>query len=119
MADWKYIAYNQNYMQTLPIIFPASLNHVDVARQMHRLVSNAGRLSATVDSAGFIGSLAVVSCYGASESLGDLPHSTMDAETINTFPVHHGIRDSFLPQVHDMVRLKHIEMLMDQIRGER
>jgi len=111
---WKYVAYTVDYQRTVPIIFPKTLNHVDVARAMSKVISERGRRPATVDSAGFIDALGIAGVSGSSESLDNLSSRSIDATIINNMPYEFGLA-SMLPGVEKMVLTQVVQLLLDRI----
>lgn len=70
----------------MPVIFPNTISHVDVAEAIQGM---AGMSKAEVASAGFI-NLRAISCHGESETL-ELQSEPGDLTVINTNDYFHGL----------------------------
>jgi hypothetical protein len=81
----KYVMLETADGQKLPIIFPESLNHIDVADVVGRLVDRSlkltGKRRTLPCSAGFVG-LQNVTVTGESDSLGGMKSTPLDAARI-------------------------------------
>lgn len=112
MADWKYIAYRVGD-QTVPFIFPGFLVHQQVAVSLNPLMSDFGKRSAPIDSAGFVNGLACVAVSGKSESLADLRCNESVASIINLMPYDNG-REPIITGYERLLLMKTAEMLMQR-----
>lgn len=106
----KYVMF-QVEDQKIPIIFPEQLVHAEVAAVVKAVLSNGAK----VVSAGLITAMAVVATDGDSETLG-LKSDPADANIINAYPYEHG-RDSIMPHIGIMIRLRVAELLMKGVEG--
>lgn len=111
MADWKYIMFEARGVH-VPIIFPNSLTHADVAQRLQLVVSDQLKDYAQVVSAGFITGLVAVATEGLSETL-NIKSRRADRAIINEMPYAGGRTDGL--SCEPMV----IEAVMRQLNPAR
>jgi len=99
MADYKYIMFQTTDGRCIPVIFPGTLVHADVARGMRAAALPRG---AAVVSAGHIGTLHVTSTFGDSETLNVMSHPN-DRDIINCHPYSNGLPDT-IPNLPALMR---------------
>ncbi len=89
----KYIVLKEG-IRKLPIIFPDTFNHIDVARMFKDMEPI---------SAGFIDLFPNIVCHGHSETLRLKPHED-DETLIKTFSYHQGVYDPCMIRVAEILQ---------------
>jgi hypothetical protein len=113
MSGWKYVMFDGMSGSKIPVIFPDSLVHRDVAETIPLLNPQVNHV---VQNAGFVDGLICVDTSGESETL-KIKSSRLDAGIINTHPYTKGILTSIALMTEKMVLEKTIELL--QLRLKR
>jgi len=106
MAEWKYVMFQDADGRCIPVIFPGSLVHLDVARSVRAALPRGN----AVVSAGHIGALHVSSAFGESETL-QVKAYEKDADVINHYPYSGGMPDA-LPNMAEIVRLAYLKLIL-------
>lgn len=110
MADWKYIMLQVGDVK-VPILFPGTMAHSDMADVMARYPFDA---PAHVVSAGGIPALQVIAVEGGSTTLR-ISVDPEDAGVINTYPYNHG-REATIP-MDDMIGLRFCQLMMEKLNA--